>query len=498
MMQNIKNLLNERQFRRAQELHRLAAGRLTAAEAAAQLNQAGDIPLCMVQPEKGDAVALSTSAQPRGSHLLVVAPPTEQVTYYLDHVLLKWPYAAVVVDSNGKLHKVTAAFRERLVGRVYTFPGNQIDLGRYFPFWDESQAQKLHYFLMSPYAHENQEQIKRSIALYLAVGHYAHARSRNLMQLLLDVASCGMLQTLRGLETVPEARLYVRQFCKGQSPHEAIHDPDTVTAFNLFTQQMQRYQPHYSLFATAPATALLPAKWAQDKASVYLTYDSLLLKEIGGLVVAIVNGLVRSHQSSGQYSKLLLVLNETIAQQIPNFDLMLSSVSDYGITVLLVASSWQGLDNVLGKTTRHLFQHLFGSQIWYPPRDEETAQKMSAQLGYQLQRDAQDRVPVMTAAEIAAWPSDRVLVKLWRDRAYCIIGEAMAANPAIGFRYAPPLPPLTAPAPRQCLDWLPSLPDIQPSTTVTQQPSMLPTAVKVIEAPRHEVSSAAEKKKGWR
>jgi hypothetical protein len=73
-MKNIKTLHKQRQFQRQQAQHRLAQGRLTAAEAAAQLGGEAAIPLVTVQPNKGEPVTIGMDGQPFGGHLLVVAP----------------------------------------------------------------------------------------------------------------------------------------------------------------------------------------------------------------------------------------------------------------------------------------------------------------------------------------------------------------------------------------------------------------------------------------
>jgi hypothetical protein len=498
MIRRFQNLYQRRQFRQQQERHRLAEGRLTAAEAGQLLGGGGVIPLCEVQSIAGESVTIGMGAQPTGSHLLVVAPPSSQSDDYLIRTLLHWPDAALVVDTGGRLHTFTGAFRQKRVGPVYTLPGHQLDLGAYYRFWNETQAQKLHHYLMSPCPPEDREQMDRSIALYVAVGHYAYARKRNLMHVLLDVAACDLFRALQGLETIPYARLYVRQFSKGQSPPEAIHDSDVVAAFNLFARQMLTYQPYYSLFDSEPAEACFPLKWAQQKATLYLTFDSMLLQEIGGLVTAVIAGLIRHHLSYGGYRKVLLVLDEMIAGQIPNFHTMLQLVATYGVTVVLSVTSWQGLSGVLGRKQQNLFMHYFHHQLWYPPRDEATAQRMSKLLGSQLQQGTQEKVPALTAAEIAAWPADRVLVKLLRERPYCVVGQPLGLSHALGFPYAPPLPSPAAPAPRHYLDWLPALPALPTPSAATQQSTTLPRPVKIIESPKPEKRPQTKKKRGWK
>jgi hypothetical protein len=78
---------------------------------------------------------------------------------------------------------------------------------------------------------------------------FAQAHKRNPFQLLLDLALTDMLTALAALETVPQARLHVRAFTKGQPPQLAIYDAATVQAFAWLSQQLWRYQEAYTLFA---------------------------------------------------------------------------------------------------------------------------------------------------------------------------------------------------------------------------------------------------------
>ena len=264
----------------------MAQGRLTAAEAAARLDRDGVIPLATVQPKRGEPIILSIAGQPFGGHLLLVAPPISAWAEQIICTLAQWSDAALVLDYGGKWHARTGHFRQKVFGPVYTMPGYRIDLGRYYRFWHEGQAQKLHGYLTAPFSIEEKAHMERSVALFAAVGHYAYARKRNPMHVLLDVASCDLQIALAGLETIPYARLYVRQVSKGQAPQQAIHNPDVVQVFRLFTRQLQRYQDYYDMFATEPREEVIPPNWVRQRGTIYLTFNQAQLMEMGGLVTA--------------------------------------------------------------------------------------------------------------------------------------------------------------------------------------------------------------------
>ncbi len=479
-------MLKQRQFQRRQEAYRLAQGRLTAVEAAEMLAGNHVIPLCTAQPQKGEPVTIGMDGQPFGGHLLVVSPPSGVWFDQLLGALAQWPDAALVVDTGGRLHARTGRFRQKGVGPVYTLPGYRLDLGQYYRFWDEGQAQKLHGYLLPPYPPEVDWLAARSVALFAAVGHYAYVYKRNLMQVLLDVASCDMRLALAGLETIPYARLYVRQFSKGQSPHEAIHDPEVVQSFTLFTHQLARYQAYYSLFATEPAQEVIPRNWVQAKGTIFLTYDQVRLAEMGGLVTAVVAGLVRYHLSHGEHKRLLLVLDVATAGQIPHFSQLLDMAGGYGITVVLLAPSWEALGLVAGEEKREQVVSQFVQQLWYAPHDEATAQHMSRLMGSQWSLEGLGKEPVLTPEELLAWPTDKVLVQLRRERPYRFIGQRLSLPADLYLHQSPLLPPTATPAPRHYLDWLPAQPTPQAPQVEAPAPKLLSPKVEIVVPPKEK------------
>lgn len=484
-MNTFHSMLKQRQFQRRQEEYRLTQGRLTAVEAAEMLAGEHAIPLCTAQPQKGEPVTIGMDGQPVGGHLLVVSPPSGGWFDQIICTLAQWPDAALVVDTGGRLHARTGHFRQKGIGPVYTLPGYRLDLGQYYRFWDEGQAQKLHGYLLPPYPPEVEWLAVRSVALFAAIGHFAYVYKRNLMQVLLDVASCDMRLALEGLETIPYARLYVRQFSKGQSPPEAIHDPELVQAFTLFTNQLARYQAYYSLFASEPAQEVISRNWVQARSTIFLTYDQVRLAEMGGLVTAVVAGLVRYHLSHGEHKRLLLVLDVATAGQIPHFCQLLDMVGGYGITVVLLAPSWEALGLVAGAEKREQVVSRFGQQLWYAPHDEQTAQRMSWLFGKQLSLDGVEKEPVLTPEELFSWPTDKVLVQLRRERPYRFIGQRLTLPTDIHLYQSPLLPPTATPAPRHYLDWLPARPAPPPVEKKTQMISA-PTQILLPDKSREQ------------
>ena len=476
----LETFFKQRRFRREQEEYRLAQGRLTEAAAAEQLASIlPATPLATVQDDKGTSVlvGLDQFDKYRG-HTLVIAPPHSPWQDQLTEVLRAWPDAALVVDPQGYQYAHTAARRRQLRGPVYTLPGHHFQLGYYYRIWHEDEARRLHGYLMSPDDSRQQGLVDRTLSLFIACGHYGYALKRNLIQVLLDAAAANMLDVLTGLEAVPQARQAARQFTKGLSPAEAVHDQSTAAAFTCFSRQLQRYQEQFQTITMDYPEEVIGRDWVEKCGTIYLTYDQETLAELKGLVAAIITGLVRYHLSHGQYRPCLLVIESVVAGGIQHFDEFLRLCRTYGIIVLLYAQNSGDLERLSGNQGIGSILAHFRHQLWYGTADPKTAERMAVIYGTQLtatcptcrrreQSEGDGGVqpsPVtqaaMTPAEFMALPEDRVLVATHRQQLYRFIGRAVVLADEARRVKAPPIPLKIAPEPRQYTVWLPPNPAV--------------------------------------
>jgi hypothetical protein len=388
MQKIISTLIHTWRRTRQQKQHRLDQGRLTANEAATRLPDSGETPLATLRVSHGTMPTVFTTADKRG-HLLIVAPPDrpwrEQLTLTLTH----WPGSALVVDPDGRLYQRTAAGRQKVYGPVYAIPGYRLGATNLLRLWRLEEARQLHQFLLPdaiPLTQTNEAVVANpTVALFCAVGLFAQAHKRNPFQLLLDLALTDMLTALAALETVPQARLHVRAFTKGQPPQLAIYDTATVQAFACLSQQLWRYQEAYTLFAMPEEKKdVVLDYWSRGAGTLYLTYPAPKLAEMAGLVAAMVNSQLVAHQTYGQGQPLLFVLDTGLASRLPHFAQFLTTAADYGITVVLTAPSITALDTLIPTRlrgnpggpvcppalvcpARPADGRLHGHPLWHPP-----------------------------------------------------------------------------------------------------------------------------------
>ncbi|MAT97762.1 MAG: hypothetical protein CL608_11505 [Anaerolineaceae bacterium] len=482
------------QLARRQKQHRLAQGRLTANEAASRLPDSGEMPLARLPVSHGATPTVYATAENRG-HLLIVAPPGSLWREQLRLTLSHWPGAALVVDPDGQLYRQTAAFRQALYGVVYAHPGYRLRFNNLLRLWHEEVAFQLHQLLMPELSQAdsssdaNHTATNRTVSLFCAIGFYSLAHKCNPFQLLLDVALTDMLSALAALETVPQARLHVRHFSKGQPPQLAIYDEATVQAFSWFSHQLWRYQEAYATFALPPVSeGVVPEQWFREKKTLYLTYTTSQMAEMAGLVAAIVHSQLLAHQTFGGGRPLLLVLDAALANRLPHFTQFLTTASDYGITVVLTAPSLTALDALTPTGSGETLAGQFGHQLWYVPRDRETAVHISTRYGTSLDKSG-ELVPALSAEEVLGWADEALLLVTRQERPYVFLGQPVKLPEDFPQRQ-PPLLPTPGAKPRSYDKWLPLL----PSFTMQIQAALIDKGA--MADPAEKDTAAAKKELG--
>ena len=462
MQKKLHSLYTAWRIARQQKQHRLAQGRLTANEASTRLLDDGELPLARLPVSHGKTPTVYNTAENRG-HLLIVAPPDSPWREQLCLTVGYWPGAALIVDPDGRLYQQTAAFRQTVCGPVYAHPGYQLRGDSLLRLWQEETAFELHQLLLpaNPLMRRATEEdilvaTSRTVSLMCAIGHYSRAHKRHPFKLLLDVALTDMLHALAALETVPEARLHVRHFTKGQPPHLAIYDAATVQAFSWFCHQLWPYQATYDALALSPDKAgIVPEHWFREKQTLYLTYSASQLAEMAGLVATIVHSQLRAHETFGGGQPLLLVLDTSLARRLPNLSQFLATAADYGITIVLTAPSLATLANVSPGSSAETVVSQFAHQLWYAPRERETAVYLATRYGTQLNSDGEP-VPVLTPEELLGWSDDQLLLLTRQERPYLVLGQPVKLPEDFPQRQ-PPRPPTAGDLPRTYDSWLPPL-----------------------------------------
>jgi type IV secretory pathway TraG/TraD family ATPase VirD4 len=400
----------------------------------------------------------------------------------LTEVLFHWPGAAVIVDPKAEQYKRTADFRQRYLGPVYHLPGHQVQLARYYDFLDPDDIQELHDQLLRP--DEDMQRIfaDKSLPLFRAVGHFARARKLDPLRVLLDAAEDDFQRVLVGLDSVPAAHPFVRQFTNGQPPDKVTSaDRFVSSAYGTFATRLFAYQKHIDTICPRLLHNTLPRQWAAQKSSLYITYSLNELEGVGGVVAAILAGLMRDHMANGQKRRLLVAIDEMAAVRLRHLDTYLATVGGYGITTVLYAQSTSQLEGIYGRAGAQAILANCAHQLWYPPNDFQTAQHISDLYGTTLkpsrsystvsrmiqQENGQMRTipqqsvseslvegPTYSPSEVRALDKDRVFVFTEKEQRFRFVGQRLDPRSLFEKLPEPPSLPILPKIPRRYTEWL--------------------------------------------
>ncbi len=467
-------MTEENHIRYEQERQHKAQGRLTDSEAIKTLKMDKGIPLALARIDKKNTQAIGLDYENSEGHVLVVGNTRSGKGLHLTQTLLQWPGAAVVVDPKAEQYERTAGHRSRL-GPIFRIPGDLVHLAGYYDYlMDADAVSELHYHLLRPWTSKEPIFANKSKVLFTAAGKYAKQYHLNPIRVLLDAAACDATAVLTALETV--AKDDVRRFTDGLPPKRYTENKLATSAYGSFSTALEDYQKH--LYTISPTydlrNAAVPEKWASQKGTIYITYSLADLNGVGPVVGAMIAGLMRYQMKKNRHDRMLVAIDELPAVGIANIDNYLSTVGGYGITMLLYAQAFSQLKRVYGENGAQTIITNCTHQVWYPPKDIETARIVSDIYGTELKatrvRNSTRRLgdpgfsqgislslqsrPVFEPTAVTSLSEEKVIVQMQKRRLYRFLGERL--NPIHLFEKLP-LSPVAVyskpPAEREYVQW---------------------------------------------
>lgn len=471
-------MLQERTIKK----HEASQGHLSSEAVIAAIPCKTGIPFTTLLNREKKPVSVGLDYATGQGHVLVVAATRSGKGLHLTEVLKRWPGAAVVVDPKAEQYTRTAALRHRHVGPVYHVPGHQVRLVHYYDFRNPDDIKELHAQMLRPDEDSQRIFADKSLSLFRAVGHFTAARGEDALRVLLDAAEDDFQQVLLGLDSVPAASPFVRQFTNGQPPDKVTNNDRFVSsAYGTFTTRLFGYQKHINTICPYTPKHTLPREWVAQKSTLYLTYSLNDLEGVGGVVSAILAGLMRDHMKHGKKQRLLVVIDETAAVRLRHLDTYLATVGGYGITMLLYAQSLSQLEGIYGHAGTNAILSNCAHQLWYPPNDHQTAAHISAIFGTRLepnrsfstvsrtisQKDGRlqtvpqhsvneslHEMPTFSPTEVMAMSKDKVFVFTEHGQQIRFVGQRLDTRATFSQLPPPPIPPNVPKSPRLYTQWL--------------------------------------------
>ena len=472
--------------KREAALQRKAQGQLDDDEVAEKLAIENGVPLATVKVtgRKKKPVTVGLNPMVGQGHVLVSGPTRSGKGLHLTEALLHWPGTAVIVDPKGEQYKRTAGFREKYLGPVYHIPGHEVELSSLYNLQDSDDIKELHDQLLQPEQDTQRIFADKSLSLFEAVGHYAKARRIDPIRVLLDAASDDFTLALRAMDSVPAARREVRKFTNNLPPELFNQDRFVASAYGTFTTRLYNYQKHIDTIAPRTILNSIPLYWERENATIYITYNLTELQGVGGVVAAILAGLMRYHMNhTDPKHRLLVAVDELAAVRLRNLETYLATVGGYGITMLLYAQALAQLEGIYGRTGTEAILSNTAHQVWYPPNDMETARRISALYGttrranrsfnsarryaiggsqngqangyqdYSVGQTMHEE-PLLKPTEVMSLPKDQVIVITEKDRQYRFIGQRLNPLDKLENLPAAPKPLKLEPPARVYTKWM--------------------------------------------
>ncbi len=372
-----------------QALHRRGQGQLSAAEAAtlyALPPQMNGLPLAQVSTKSSrfsranEQTIVGVSSQREMGHIAVIAPTRAGKGLHLTSVLQQWQHAALVIDPKGEQCQRTAGARQ-LLGSVYNLPHHTLDLSHYYDWSNRNDLTELHRHLIQPQAYTQSIFAEKSRVLFDAAGKFAAAHGLNPLRVLLEAGNGDIRVALTAWETV--AKNEVRMFTNGHSPKK-LEDRFVSSAWGTLTTRLYAYYHSLATLTTGTGQTAIPLDWAAQNGTVYVTYPLGQLAGVGGAIAAVIAGMMRFHMKHHQGVPLLVAIDELPAVGLRNLLTYLATVGGYGVTILLYAQTYGQLSQLYGRDGVETLLANCRHQVWYPPADLTTADRMARLYGSEL------------------------------------------------------------------------------------------------------------------
>ncbi|MEM9773394.1 MAG: type IV secretory system conjugative DNA transfer family protein [Chloroflexota bacterium] len=361
------------------EKHRLKMGRMTPAEALRDYRQAAGsgFPLVSLEadPDKrGDKVIGLPELK---AHCAILAPTGAGKGMNFTDVICSTRHAMVVIDPKGEQLARTGGYRAQM-GPVYTLPGHGIDLSRYYDFSNRDDVTELHYHMMTPWKDSQTVFADKTKALFSAVGIFAKVHGLNPIYVLLSLAESDPSVSLNALyEVAPDL---VMAFTNGKKPEEM--DRMAGSSWGTFATRLYQYWQHVDTITRSGAWSI-PDDWVEQKGTIYITYPFDALKGAGGVVSAVLAGLMRQRIRTDARIPMTVGIDELIAVGIGNIDTYLATVRSYGVSILTYIQDYAQLEQNYGKRADTILANS-AYKLWYRPNEMRTAAMIERIYGTEL------------------------------------------------------------------------------------------------------------------
>lgn len=308
-------------------------------------------------------------------HVLVSAPTRAGKGLHLTCTLFCWRGAAVVVDPKPEQYQRTSGHR-KMFGPIYHLPIQGIDIVQYFDVTDALDLQELFATLMQTWQDREPIFSQKAFAIFEAARDVSAATGEHMLALLGRWANGSVKQFVEDAD--PFAWSAVERFVDGNREE---FNRFTLASWGTFTAKFGPLIPHLPAISTPD----IPPAWAEANATIYICYPLDQLKAAGGLLSVILAALMKGQQRRPRKVHTLFAIDELPTAAIQDLDIKLATVGGYGVTILAYVQQLAQLRKVYGHDASDSIMGNFHHQIFYPTRDNDSAEYVSRKFGTEVQ-----------------------------------------------------------------------------------------------------------------
>lgn len=389
-------------------------------------------------------------------HIAVIAPSRSGKGLHLTESLLAWPGAAVVVDPKSEQWERTAGYRALHVGPVYQLPHVGIDLLDFFNADDPLDVQELHTNLLRTWQDREPIFAEKSLPLFFAAIACSKVTKEHPLRMLARWSEMSAIDALR--EAAVHAPQRVAQFMDGDNlDAQATLNRFAQSAWGTFTTRFAPLVPHIMTVTTPD----VPKDWIAQRATIYITYPLDQLETAGALVSAIFAACIKAQMRQPVKAYSLFALDELRTTALARLDTYIATIGGYGGMLLMYLQTSSQLDDVYGPHKARTIMGNCANQVFYPPRDPQTAEDLSQVLGTELRYTRTQNTsrsfsggkgnrqtsvsylereePVLIPQELTALPADVVIVLVQgAKQQYRVLAERLNPIPKLATLPPPP------------------------------------------------------------
>jgi len=309
-------------------------------------------------------------------HVLVAAPTRAGKGLHLTGTLETWHGPAVVIDPKREQLQRTSGDRAQL-GPVYCIPQHGLDILQYFDANNPLDLQELFTTLLQTWQDKDPIFSQKAYAVFEAARDQARATGEHMLKILARWANTS------APEAITEAAQYapgpIAKFTDGNAPDEL--NRFTLSAWGTFTAKFSTVAPHVDTISRGD----IPKTWAEQDATIYICYPLDQAEAAGGLLSVMITALMKGQQRAPEKNYTLFAMDELRATRLHGLDTKLATVGGYGITILAYLQQLSQLRDVYGHDAAASIIGNFHHQIFYPTRDNESAEYVSRKFGTEIQ-----------------------------------------------------------------------------------------------------------------